>query len=70
MTKLKELTLHIFGCRVKMTPDINPKYGQMDRPCPDNSKTECRWYVIGDKFINPINGFRVKLPPFINLLCG
>ena len=29
----------IYGCGVKITPDINPIYGGLWRPCPRDSKT-------------------------------
>ena len=28
----------IYGCRVKMTPDINPKYAGLERSCHRDSK--------------------------------
>ena len=28
----------IYGCGVKITPDINPKYDGLERSCPRNSK--------------------------------
>ena len=31
---------------------------------------ECKSYVIGHKFINPINECGVKYPPNINQICG
>ena len=35
---LKISFLTIFVCGVKITPDINPIYCLMDRPCPNDSK--------------------------------
>ena len=29
---------HIYGCRVKMTPDINPVYDWLEKSCPRDSK--------------------------------
>ena len=37
------LTLFVFW--VKVTLDINPIYGQMDRPCPNNFKNIFQSYV-------------------------
>ena len=35
---LKISFLTLFGCAVKITLDVNPIYGKMDRPCPNDSK--------------------------------
>ena len=47
----------IFGYRVKITPDINPIYGLIELSwLLQKGKTiVCRSYVIGHKFINPID---------------
>ena len=28
----------IYGCQVKLTPDINPIYAELERSCPRDSK--------------------------------
>ena len=28
----------IYGCGIKMAPDINPKYARLERVCPRDSK--------------------------------
>ena len=38
MSSLKISFLTLFGYAVKLTLDINPIYGQIDRPCPNGSK--------------------------------
>ena len=29
----------IYGCRIKIAPDINPTYAGLERSCPRDSKT-------------------------------
>ena len=43
----------IFGYKVNITPDVNPIYGLMGLQ--KGMTIVCRSYVIGNKFINPID---------------
>ena len=60
MTKIQKVAL-FFEYWVKIKPDINPTYGYMGRlqKC---MSIECKSYVIGQKFINPIYVCGVKYP--------
>ena len=74
--KTSFLTLHqinpIFGYRVKITPDINPKNGLMDLSwwLQKGMTIVCRSCVIGHKFINPTDESGVQYPPDVNPICG
>ena len=52
----------IFGCRVKISPDINPIYCLMDLSwhLQKGMTIVCRSYVIGHNFINHIYECEVK----------
>ena len=62
----------IFGCKVKISADINPRYIWFDEidEVYKGMIIVCRSYVIGHKFINPIYECGVKKPPDINPKCG
>ena len=47
----------IFGYRVKITPDINPIYGLIELTwwLQKGKTIVCKSYVVGHKFINPID---------------
>ena len=62
--------LTLFMSWDKITPDINPKCGQMHWPCPDISKKDktlvCKSHGIGDSLISPMYRCSIKISRNIN----
>ena len=53
----------------KMNPYINPKWDQMHKPFPDNSKKIWHSHGIGNNIFNPIYKGGDKITPDINPKC-
>ena len=70
--EVKHISLLILKIRIKITPDIKPINGLMDLSwwIQKGMTIVSRSYVIGHKFINPIDECGMQYPPDVNPICG